>query len=60
MIERIIGMTVKDTLEMTVFPIIVQTDCKNIYRIYPLKQNIVAKLYEIGMRHKEISKIYIW
>ncbi len=53
-------MTVKDTLEMTVFPIIVQTDCKNIYRIYPLKQNIVAKLYEIGMRHKEISKIYIW
>lgn len=53
-------MKVKDTLNLTVFPIVVQTDCKNIYRVYPLKQKIAAKLYNIGKQYPEIRRIYIF
>lgn len=53
-------MEVKDTLELTRFPIVVKTDCKNIYRIYPLKQKIAAQLYKIGRDYAEIKKIYIF
>lgn len=53
-------MEVKDTLELKRFPIVVKTDCKNIHRIYPLKQKIAAQLYKIGEEYKEIKRIYIF
>lgn len=53
-------MKVKDTLELTRFPIVVKTDCKNIYRVYPLKQRVVAQLYHIGKEYSEIKRIYIF
>lgn len=53
-------MEVKDTLNLTSFPIIVKTDCKNIYRIYPLKQKAVAKLHDIAIEYKEIKTVYIF
>ena len=53
-------MQVKDTLQMTNFPVVVETDCKNIHRIYPLKQRTVAKLYEIASNYQVIRKIYVF
>ena len=52
-------MQVKDTLQMTNFPVVVETDCKNIHRIYPLTQRTVAKLYEIASNYQVIRKIYV-
>lgn len=53
-------MEVKDTLALKRFPIVVKTDCKNIYRVYPLKQKIAVQLYKIGEEYKEIKRIYIF
>ena len=53
-------MQAKDTLKMTVFPVVVNTDCKNIRRIYPLKQRTVARLYEAALNYKVIKKIYVF
>lgn len=53
-------MHVKDTLKIKDFPVVVRTDCKNIRRIYPLKQRTVAKIYEVALSHKVIRKIYIF
>lgn len=53
-------MEVKDTLDLRRFPVVVKTDCKNIYRVYPLKQKIATQLYKIGREYKEIKKIYIF
>lgn len=53
-------MEVKDTLKMTYFPVIVKTGCKNICRIYPLKQKTVAKLFDAALNHNIIEKIYIF
>lgn len=53
-------MEVKDTLNLKSFPIIVKTDCKNIYRIYPLKQKVAAKLHDIATEYEEIKKVYIF
>lgn len=53
-------MQVKDTLKIKDFPVVVRTDCKNIHRIYPLKQRTVAKIYEVALNHKVIRKIYIF
>lgn len=53
-------MEVKDTLNLTCFPIVVKTDCKNIYCVYPLKQKVVAELYNIALKYEEIRKIYIF
>lgn len=53
-------MEVKDTLDLKRFPIVVKTDCKNIYRVYPLKQKIAAQLYKIGKEYEEIRRIYIF
>ncbi len=53
-------MEVKDTLNLKCFPIVVETDCKNIYRVYPLKQKIVARLFSIAPKYEEIRKIYIF
>jgi len=54
------AMEVKDTLDLRCFPVVVKTDCKNIYRVYPLKQKVVAQLYKIAGEYKEIKKIYIF
>lgn len=52
-------MQVKDTLKIKDFPVVVRTDCKNIRRIYPLKQKNVAKRYEAALNHEVIRKIKI-
>lgn len=53
-------MQVKDTLKIKDFPVVVNTDCKNIRRIYPLKQRTVAKIYEAALNHEVIRKIYVF
>ncbi|MGN1098244.1 MAG: nucleotidyltransferase domain-containing protein [Clostridia bacterium] len=53
-------MEAMDTMKLKKFPVVVQTDCKNINRIYPLKQQIAADLYEVAQKFDEIKKIYIF
>ena len=53
-------ITVDDLKNLKIFPIVTQTDCKNIYRVYPLKQRSVAKIYEIAKNYPMIRKIYIF
>lgn len=37
-------MNVDDTLTLRRFPVTVETDCKNIDRIYPLKQKQISEI----------------
>lgn len=53
-------MTAKDTLLLTTFPVVVRTDCKNIRRIYPLKQKEVAAIYELVKNHEEVNRVIIF
>ena len=53
-------MQVKGTLKMKDFPIVVKTDCKNIRRIYPLKQKTVAELYKVAPKYGIIRRIYVF
>lgn len=53
-------LTVEDLKTLRVFPVIVQTDCENIYRVYPLKQRMVAKIYEIAKRYPDVRRVYLF
>lgn len=53
-------MTAKDTLDLTTFPIVVKSDCRNIRHIYPLKQKAVAEIYDAMREHKEVRRIIIF
>jgi len=53
-------MTVEDSLTMKRFPVTVRTDCKNIDRIYPLKQRQVSKIYDRAKEHEIVRKIFVF
>ena len=42
------------------FPVIVNTSCKNIDRIFPSKHQIVADICKIAPQYKEIKRLYIF
>ncbi len=42
------------------FPVTVNTTCKNINKVYPLKQKIAAAIYDAAPKYAEIKKIYIF
>ena len=53
-------MKVEELFKDKGFPIVVSTDCKNISKVYPLKQKAVAGLYAMAPKHSEIRRIYIF
>ena len=53
-------MRVEDTLTMRRFPVVVQTDCRNIDRIYPLKQKQVSEIYRQAKRFPIIRKVIVF
>lgn len=53
-------MTAKDTLLLTKFPVVVTSDCRNIHRVYPLKQKEVAAIYDAVKDCKEVRKVIIF
>lgn len=53
-------LTVEALKNLSVFPIIVQTDCKKIYRVYPLKQRMAAEVYDIAKKYPEVRKVYLF
>ncbi|MBR0462875.1 MAG: nucleotidyltransferase domain-containing protein [Clostridia bacterium] len=53
-------MTVNDTLDMRRFPVTVQTKCKNIDRIYPLKQDQVARIFNCASHFPIITRITVF
>ncbi len=53
-------MKTKDIFSEKGFPVVVTTDCRNINKVYPLKQKSVAGLYSMAKKHKEIKRIYIF
>ena len=53
-------MRVEDTLTMRRFPVTVKTDCKNIDRIYPLKQKQVSEICSRAGQFDIVRKIYVF
>ena len=53
-------MSVEETLALKTFPVIVNTECKNINRIYPTKQRQVAAIYSCAREFDIIHRIYIF
>lgn len=53
-------MIAKDTLNMKQFPRVVSSDCKNIRRIYPLKQKQVAQIYDHVKDSDIVRKVIIF
>lgn len=53
-------MRVEDTLSLKQFPVTVATECKNINRIYPIKQRQVAAIYDRARDFDIIRKIIIF
>ena len=53
-------MTVDDTLLMRRFPTVVDTPCKNIDRIYPLKQRQVSEIYSRAAQYDIIKRIIVF
>ncbi len=53
-------MNAKDTLLLKKFPVTIHTDCKNICRIYPLKQRQVSDIYQAAKAFPEIKRILIF
>lgn len=53
-------MRVEDTLTMRRFPVTVKTDCKNIDRIYPLKQRQVSEICSRAGQFDIVRKIYVF
>ena len=52
-------MNTYDTLKMKSFPVVVDSDCETINRIYPLKQRIVDELHKKAEDFDIVRKIYI-
>ena len=53
-------MSVEDTLTMKRFPVTVAGDCKNLDRIYPLKQRQVAEIYNRAKNFGKIRRIIVF
>ena len=53
-------MRVEDTLTMKNFPVVVNTECRNINRVYPLKQKQVAEIYLRARNFDIIRKIIVF
>ena len=53
-------MKVEDTLTMKHFPLVVQTDCRNMDRIYPLKQRQVSDIIQIAKSFPVIKKVIVF
>ena len=53
-------MNTYDTLKMKSFPVVVDSDCETINRIYPLKQRIVDELHKKAADFDIVKKIYIF
>ena len=53
-------MNTNDTLTLHRFPIVIESNCQNISRIYPLKQRQVDALHNIAADFDIVRKIYIF
>lgn len=53
-------MTAQDTLELKRFPVVVNSDCRVMSKIYPLKQAEVERIIEAAGRFSFVNKIYIF
>ena len=53
-------MTAQDTLELKRFPVVVNSDCRAMSKIYPLKQAEVEKIIEAAGQFSFVNKIYIF
>mgnify|MGYP002621796224 FL=1 len=53
-------MNAKDTLNLKQFPCVVVSDCRNIRHIYPLKQNQVARIYDIVRKNDIVHRVIIF
>lgn len=53
-------MKAKDTLNMRWFPKVVQSDCRAIRKIYPLKQKQVSGIYEVVKNRPEVRRVFIF
>ena len=53
-------MRAEDTLTLERFPVVVDTECKNINKIYPIKQRQVAAIYNRARDFDIIRRIYIF
>ena len=53
-------MTAKETVNMRTFPVVVDTKCKTISRIYPLKQAEVASIYDAVQGFDIVKKVYVF
>ena len=53
-------MNTFDTLYLKHFPVVVDSDCMNISRVYPLKQRIVDELHKKAEDFDIVKRIYIF
>lgn len=53
-------MIARDTLSLRHFPLVVSSECRNLRRIYPLKQRQVAEIYEESKKHPIVRKIIVF
>ena len=53
-------MTAQDALELKRFPVVVESDCRNISRVYPLKQAEAARIYDTAALFPFVKKIYLF
>ncbi len=50
----------EETVALQRFPVVVKTDCKNIDRIYPLKQKQVSEICSLASRFPAVRKIVVF
>ena len=53
-------MNVDDTLTLKRFPVILETDCKNIDRVYPLKQKQISEIAKRAGLFPIVRKITVF
>jgi len=53
-------MIAKDTLKLKTFPQVIPSDCRNIRRVYPLKQRQVADICEEAKKHEIVRRVIIF
>lgn len=53
-------MNAQDTLFLKHFPIVVKSECKELGRIYPLKQKEAAEIYEIAAQFPFVKRVFVF
>ena len=53
-------MNTFDTMNLKHFPVVVDSDCMNISRVYPLKQKIVDELHKKAEDFDIVKRIYVF